>query len=85
MVLTATEFKANLGKYLDEVGKEEIIITKNGRKVAELVPAKISVTDSLIGLLKDAELPEDFEEKYEGNYRKWIREMRMEEKYGDYL
>lgn len=76
MVVTATEFKTNLGKYFDVVKDEEVIITKNGHKVAKLVPAKESITDSLVGILKDVELPENFD----GDYRKWIREMR----YRDY-
>jgi prevent-host-death family protein len=38
-VITATEFKANLGKYLDYVIKDhEVIITKNGKKVVRLTP-----------------------------------------------
>lgn len=78
MVVTATEMKANFGKYLSRVGEEEIIITKNGKKVAELVPSKMSITDSLIGILKDSGIPEDIDAKQ-------IRQMRLEEKYGDSL
>ena len=38
-VITATEFKTNLGKYLDYVIKDhEVIITKNGKKVVRLTP-----------------------------------------------
>jgi prevent-host-death family protein len=36
MKITATEFKANLGKYLEAAHGEEIIITKNGKAVARL-------------------------------------------------
>lgn len=39
LVITATEFKTNLGKYLDAVDeKKETVITKNGNKIARLVP-----------------------------------------------
>jgi prevent-host-death family protein len=37
MEITATEFKTNLGKYLDAVEREDVIITKNGKPVARLV------------------------------------------------
>jgi len=38
-VITATEFKTNLGKYLDYViDDHEVIITKNGRKSVRLTP-----------------------------------------------
>lgn len=40
MRVSATEFKTRVGKYLELVDKEEIIITKNGREVAKLIPAK---------------------------------------------
>ncbi len=37
--ITATEFKTNLGKYLDSaVDGQEIVITKNGRNAVRLVP-----------------------------------------------
>ncbi|NLW47908.1 MAG: type II toxin-antitoxin system Phd/YefM family antitoxin [Firmicutes bacterium] len=39
VVITATEFKQNLGKYLDQVERQnEVVITKNGAKVARLTP-----------------------------------------------
>ena len=37
MEITATEFKINLGKYLDASNDEDIIITKNGKTIARLV------------------------------------------------
>jgi hypothetical protein len=37
VVVSPTELKANLGKNLDLVSGEDIIITRNGRKVAKLV------------------------------------------------
>lgn len=39
VVITATELKKNLGKYLDFVEEyNEVVITKNGRKIARLTP-----------------------------------------------
>jgi prevent-host-death family protein len=37
MEITATQFKTNLGKYLEEAGREEIVITKNGKAIARLL------------------------------------------------
>ena len=38
-VITATELKANLGKYLDYViGDSEVVVTKNGKKAVRLTP-----------------------------------------------
>ena len=33
MIITATEFKTNIGKYLTLVNEEEIIIAKNGKGI----------------------------------------------------
>lgn len=39
IVITATELKQNLGKYLDYVeGQHEVVITKNSAKIARLTP-----------------------------------------------
>jgi prevent-host-death family protein len=37
MEITATELKTNLGKYLNAAGREDVVITKNGKAVARLV------------------------------------------------
>jgi prevent-host-death family protein len=36
MIINATDLKNNLGKYLRDCAKEEVIITSNGRKIARL-------------------------------------------------
>ena len=51
MIVTATEFKANFGKYLELVAKEDIFITRNGKTVAKIVNPQISAVDSLRGML----------------------------------
>lgn len=39
VVITATEFKQNLGKYMDYVEQQnDVVITKNGKKTARLTP-----------------------------------------------
>lgn len=74
MVVTATEFKANFGKYLDLIAKEDIFITRNGKTIAKVVNPQVSAVDSIRGLLKD--IPSDIDKdslreerllKYEGH------------------
>lgn len=36
MTVTATEFKANLGKYLELAAIQDVFITKNGKNIARL-------------------------------------------------
>ncbi len=63
MVITATEFKTNFGKYLDMVSaNEDVYITKNGKMVAKMVNPNVSAVDTLSGLLA-GKLPEDFDKK----------------------
>lgn len=59
MRVTATELKTNLGKYLDLLSTEDVIITRNGRKIAKLVKEEddiLSEIRSLFGILADSEL-----------------------------
>ena len=51
MVVTATEFKANFGKYLELVTEEDVFITRNGKTVAKVVNPQVSAVDSLRGML----------------------------------
>lgn len=78
MIINATEFKTRAGKYLDIVDKEEIIITRNGREIAKLVPIKKQGTspnaDFLYGLLSEYENKNITIER--------IREERIKEKHG---
>ncbi|MCK9252314.1 MAG: type II toxin-antitoxin system prevent-host-death family antitoxin [Clostridiaceae bacterium] len=63
MIVTATQLKNNLGKYLEIVHKEDsIIVTKNGEPIAKIVPFivdKKAALDSLVGLLPDTGLSLD--------------------------
>ena len=51
MVVTATEFKANFGKYLELIAEEDIFITRNGKTVAKVVNPQVSAVDTLRGML----------------------------------
>lgn len=62
MVVTATEFKTNFGKYLDLLLSEDIYITRNGKTVAKMVNPNVRAVDTFSGLLA-GKLPEDFDAK----------------------
>ena len=47
MIVTATEFKTNIGKYLLLADAEEVLITKNGRGVAKLVSVRAGRASAL--------------------------------------
>jgi antitoxin (DNA-binding transcriptional repressor) of toxin-antitoxin stability system len=67
MIITATEFKTNIGKYLTLAANEEIIITKNGKSIAKLTHTngdKVELAKSLFGILPgDASLEQAREER----------------------
>lgn len=56
MIVTATEFKANLGKYLEMASSQNIFITKNGKSIARLTnPAvnKLDLLNDLVGIIPE--------------------------------
>lgn len=59
MIVTATEFKTNFGKYLEMISKEDIFITLNGKTIAKVINPEISAVDSLRGMLKN--VPQDID------------------------
>ena len=59
MIVTATEFKTNFGKYLDMLTKEDIFITRNGKTIAKVINPQVSAVDSLRGTLKN--VPSDID------------------------
>lgn len=67
MLISATEFKNNLGKYLALASQEDIYITKNGKSVAKLTNTKqdkIKIAKSLFGILPaDASLEQAKKER----------------------
>jgi len=53
MVITATELKANVGRYLHQAAKENVHVTKNGKVIATISsPArdKQAILDGLVGI-----------------------------------
>lgn len=58
MIVTATEFKTNLGKYLELAAIQDVFITKNGKNIARLTSPsidKLSVLDDLVGIIPPQE------------------------------
>lgn len=58
MIVTATEFKTNLGKYLELAAKQDVFITKNGKSIARLTSPsinKLSILDDLVGIIPPQE------------------------------
>lgn len=54
MQVTATEFKTNMGKYLNMVSRTDIYITRNGKEIVKLTKPdhnRIALLDSLVGIL----------------------------------
>ena len=51
MQITATEFKLNFGKYLNQVLYEDIWITRNGKIIAKMVNPNVSSVDAISGVL----------------------------------
>ena len=54
MTVTATEFKTNLGKYLEIVMDEDILITKSGKVIAQLSRPqvnKLAALRNLVGIV----------------------------------
>lgn len=51
MIVNATDFKNKVGKYLELVNKETIVISRNGKLIAKLVPVEKSETPNVEGLL----------------------------------
>ena len=54
MTITATELKANLGKYLTLAATEDIFITQYGKVIAKLTNPfqdRVEIVESLLGIL----------------------------------
>ena len=62
MIVTATEFKSNLGKDLELVATQDVYITKNGKNIARLTSpstSKLAVLDELVGIAADAPVQDE--------------------------
>ena len=62
MSITATELKANLGKYLLLAATEDVFITQYGRIVAKLTnpfQSRVEIAESPFGILPQTMTPEE--------------------------
>ena len=72
MVVTATEFKANFGKYLELIAQEDVFITRNGKTVAKVVNPQVSAVDSLRGMLNNFSSDVDLDSLREERLLKYV-------------
>jgi antitoxin (DNA-binding transcriptional repressor) of toxin-antitoxin stability system len=59
MIITASELKAKVGRYLDTAGREDVFVTRKGKVVAKISnPAsdKLAILDSLAGIAEGVHL-----------------------------
>ena len=66
MLITATELKMNLGKYLLLAEREDVYITKNGKVVAKLTNPnadRVDIAKSLVGIIPADITPEQAREE----------------------
>lgn len=56
MVITASELKNNLGKYIDLAETEDIFVTKNGQQKIKISSAKQRPLAFIDGIFKDVSL-----------------------------
>lgn len=69
MVVSEVEFKSGVERYLELVGKEEIVIMKNGRQIAKLtstadvLASKAAAIRSLRGILPATATLEEAQEE----------------------
>jgi prevent-host-death family protein len=77
MVVNATDFKNKVGKYLDIINQEEVIISRNGKPIAKLVPIDKASTPNVDGLMelldkvKKNGLDADLNQLREDRYKKY--------------
>jgi antitoxin (DNA-binding transcriptional repressor) of toxin-antitoxin stability system len=59
MLITATELKANIGRYLDTASDEDVFVSRKGKIIAKISnPArdKVALLDSLVGIAENVNL-----------------------------
>ena len=62
MIVTATEFKSNLGTYVELVAPQDVYITTIGTNIARLTSpssSKLAVLDELVGIAADAPVQDE--------------------------
>ncbi|MCL2758590.1 MAG: type II toxin-antitoxin system prevent-host-death family antitoxin [Treponema sp.] len=83
MVVTATQFKASIGHYLDTVAENKpVYITKNGRLIAKLSdPAedKMSILNALVGIIPKNHMSlDDIKRERLARHAPWIMDPKYD-------
>jgi prevent-host-death family protein len=63
MIVTATEIKNNFGRYIRLAAKEDIIITKNGEKIAKLISYDIYGNECGSSVINESGLAYNYDKK----------------------
>jgi prevent-host-death family protein len=79
MQIALSELKINVGKYVDIAQKEDIFITRNGKRVAKIIGTNRDNVAEMKSLFGIAKLPAEYDDpNFDPNYKKF-RDERMEE------
>jgi len=77
MQVALSELKINVGKYVDYSVKEDIYITRNGKRVAKIISLKRDRMEDMKSLFGIASLPSEYSDPdYDPNYDR-LRDERV--------
>jgi prevent-host-death family protein len=88
MIITATEFQNNFGKYLKLSELEDVIITKSGAKVAQLTPYRESEYDDNArppGETKESAIDYSYDAALRVSYEEYLRLVTGSENRYEYI
>jgi prevent-host-death family protein len=78
MQVALSELKTNVGKYVDLADKQDIYITRNGKRVAKIVGTNRDRVADMKSLFGIAKLPKEYDDpNYDPNYEK-LRDERVD-------
>ena len=75
MIITATQFKTNLKKYLEAAASEDVLITKNGKIIAQLSKPqaeKLAILNTLVGCASSSRFSNLEDIREERLSKKWL-------------
>jgi antitoxin (DNA-binding transcriptional repressor) of toxin-antitoxin stability system len=59
MIITATELKANIGRYLDTASAEDVFVSRKGKIIAKIsnpTVDKVALLDDLVGIAENVDI-----------------------------
>jgi len=78
MIIALSDLKKNVGKYVNLAEKQDIYITRNGKKVAKIIGTnrdRVAEMKSLFGIAK---LPHEYNDRDYDPYYDKLRDERLE-------